>query len=122
MDNQTLRGEEETRAQLDTHKARKSSSSMAPKEKLLKLLAKKIVIVKNIMKDLSLDSIPKTMETKDIVQKNMYTINEEVGEKTITDVNVEDEHNDEEKDNLVSTNDDDNIIHVNISNLWFSYQ
>jgi hypothetical protein len=95
---------------------------MAPKEKLLKLLAKKIVIVKNIMKDLSLDSIPKTMETKDIVQKNMYTINEEVGEKTITDVNVEDEHNDEEKDNLVSTNDDDNIIHVNISNLWFSYQ
>jgi hypothetical protein len=51
----------------------------------------------------------------------MYTINEEVGEKTITDVNVEDEHNDEEKDNLVSTNDDDNI-HVNISNLWFSYQ
>jgi hypothetical protein len=94
---------------------------LAPKEKLLKLLAKKIVIVKNIMKDLSLDSIPKTMETKNIVQKNMYNINEEIGEKTIIDVNVEDEHNDEEKNNLVSTNDDDNI-HVNILDLWFSYQ
>jgi hypothetical protein len=49
------------------------------------------------------------METKDIVQKNMYTIDEEVGEKMITDANVEDEHKDEEKDNLGSTNDDDNI-------------
>jgi hypothetical protein len=51
----------------------------------------------------------------------MYTINEEFGEKTITYTNMdmEDEHNDDQRDNLASTNDDDNI-HVNILHLCFS--
>jgi hypothetical protein len=41
---------------------------MTPKGKLSKLFTKKIVIVKN-MKDLLLDSIPKTMEAQDIFQE-----------------------------------------------------
>jgi hypothetical protein len=71
------------------------------------------------MKDLSLNSIPKTMWVVKIIQRSMYTINEEVGEMTITYINVEDEHNDDERDNLAYTNDDDNI-HVNILHLCFS--
>jgi ribonucleotide reductase alpha subunit len=51
--------------------------------------------------------------------KKIYTINEEVGEKTITYTNMEDEHNDDERDNLASINDDDNI-HVNILHIYFS--
>jgi hypothetical protein len=67
---------------------------MAPKGKLLKSLGKKIVIVKSIMKHLLLDLFLETMVVEDIVQKNMYTINKEVGEKMITNTNMEDEHND----------------------------
>jgi hypothetical protein len=92
---------------------------MTLKENLLKLLVKKTIIVKNIMKDLWLNSILETMRVVEIIQKNMYTINEEVGEKTITYTNVEDEHNDDERDNWASTNDDDNI-HINILHLCFS--
>jgi hypothetical protein len=91
---------------------------MALKGKKLKLSRKKIVIVKNIMKDLPLDSILKTMVAKEIVQKTMHTINKKVGEKTIVNTNVEDEDSDEERNNLASTNDDDNI-HVNILDLCF---
>jgi hypothetical protein len=91
---------------------------MAPKGKLLKFLGKKIVIVKNIMKDLSLDLILETMVVEDIVQESMDIVNEEVGEKTITNTNMEGEHNDEEKDNLAFANDDDNI-HINILDLCF---
>jgi hypothetical protein len=93
---------------------------MALKGKLLKLLKEKIVIVKNIMKDLPLDSIPKTMVAQDIVQESMYTIKKKVKEKTITNTNVEDEDSDEKKDNLVLANDDNNI-HVNILDLCFSH-
>ncbi len=72
------------------------------------------------MKDLLLDSIPKTMEVEDIIHKRMYIIYKKVGEKTITHTNIEGEHNDDEKDNLISANDDDNI-YVNILHLCFSY-
>jgi hypothetical protein len=68
---------------------------MTLKEKLLKLLAKKTIIVKNIMKDLSLYSILETMWVVEIIQRSMYIINEEVGEKRITYINVKDEHNDD---------------------------
>ncbi len=56
---------------------------MTPKGKLSNTFAKKIVIVKN-MKELLLDSTPKTMEAKDIIQKT--------GEKTITDTNIKVHH------------------------------
>jgi hypothetical protein len=59
------------------------------------------------------------MVVEDIVQEIIYTINEEVGEKTITNTNMEDEHNDEERENLAFANDDDNI-HINILDLCFS--
>jgi hypothetical protein len=49
MDNQTLKGWRRQGHNWTHTKQRKSSNSMAPKEKLLKILAKKIVIVKNIM-------------------------------------------------------------------------
>jgi hypothetical protein len=93
---------------------------MTPKGKLSKLFAKKIGIVEN-MKDLLLNSIPKTMEAKDTIQERMYIIDKKVGEKLITHTNIEGEHNDDEKDNLISANDDDNI-NVNILHLCFSYQ
>jgi hypothetical protein len=70
------------------------------------------------MKDLPLDSNPKTMVAQDIVQENMYTIKKEAREKTITNTNVEDEDSDEERDNLALANDDNNI-HVNILDLCF---
>ncbi len=92
---------------------------MTPKGKLSKLFTKKIVIVKN-MKDLLLDSIPKTMEAQDIFQEWMNIIDEKVLEKTITHTNIEGEHNDDDKDNLNFANDDDNI-NVNILHLCFSY-
>jgi hypothetical protein len=50
----------------------------------------------------------------------MDIVNEEVEEKMIAHINVEDDHNDNEKDNLTSPNDDDNI-HVNILYLYLSY-
>jgi ACT domain-containing protein len=56
---------------------------VTPKGKLSNTFAKKIVIVKN-MKELLLDSTPKTMEAKDIIQKT--------GEKTITDTNIKVHH------------------------------
>ncbi len=56
---------------------------MTPKGKLSKSFAKKFVIVKN-MKELLLDSIPKTMEAKDIIRK--------VTEKTITHTNIKVHH------------------------------
>ncbi len=93
---------------------------MTPKGKLSKLFAKKIGIVEN-MKDLLLNSIPKTMEAKDTIQERMYIIDKKVGEKLITHTNIEGEHNDDEKDNLISSNDYDNI-NVNILHLCFSYQ
>jgi len=68
---------------------------MTLREKLLKLLAKKTIIVKNIMKDLSLYSILETMWVVEIIQRNMYTTNEEVGENIITYINMKDEHNDD---------------------------
>jgi len=121
MDNQIPRGRRRKQGHNWTHaKQRRSSSSMALKGKLLKLLKEKIVIVKSIMKDLPLDSIPKTMVAQDIVQESMYTIRKEAKEKTITNTNVEDEDSDEKKDNLVLTNDDNNI-HVNILDLCFSH-
>jgi hypothetical protein len=92
---------------------------MTPNEKLLKLLAKNTIIVKNIMKDFPLNSILETMWVVEFIQRSMYTINKEVGEKTITYTNMEDEHNDDQRNNLASTNDDDNI-HVNILHLCFS--
>jgi hypothetical protein len=119
MDNQTPRERRRRRGHNWTHtKQRRSSSSMAPKGKLLKLLKKKIVIVKSIMKDLPLESIPKTMVAQDIVQESMYTINKKVGEMMIVDTNVEDEGSDEKRKNLAPTNDDNNI-HVYILDLCF---
>jgi hypothetical protein len=52
---------------------------MTLKEKLLKLLAKNTIIMKNIMKDLSLNSILETMWVVEIIQRNKYTFNQEVG-------------------------------------------
>jgi hypothetical protein len=69
MDNQTPRGRRRRQGRNWTHmNQRRSSSSMAPKGKLLKLLGKKFIIVKSFMKDLSLDLILKTMVVEDIVQ------------------------------------------------------
>jgi len=56
---------------------------VTPKGKLSNTFAKKIVIVKN-MKELLLDSTPKTMEAKDIIQK--------AKEKTITHTNIKVHH------------------------------
>ncbi len=108
------------KAQLDTHKTKKIKQFNDTKGKAFKIICKENCYCGN-MKDLLLDSIPKTMEVEDIIQERMYIIDKKVGDKTITHTNIEGEHNDDEKDNLIFANDDDNI-YVNILHLCFSYR
>jgi len=75
---------------------------------------KKTIIVKNSLKDMQLDIIPKIMEVQHIVPRNM------VGDKMTTQNDAEDEHNENERANLASTHDDNNI-NVNIPNPYLLY-
>jgi hypothetical protein len=87
---------------------------MAPKVKLLKLSTKKTIIVKSNLKDMSLDTIPKTTEVQHIVLGNM------VGDKMTTQNDAEDEHYENERANWASTYDDNNI-YVNIPHPYLLY-
>jgi Tfp pilus assembly protein PilV len=55
---------------------------MAPKVKLLNLSVKKTIIVKTSLKDMQLDTIPKTMEARHIVPRST------VGDKMMQKMNM----------------------------------